>query len=132
MVVKYINKKIQQKLHLSFFTRAPHGKTAIFILQDSIHNFNFDAIEEFANSHFHIINISDLQPWTLDDINSYLTCLGAHYGFCSCVLNFICPRIVTLGCPCHFRNFDYFNQQGGKQLWYDTIDFHKDFNTNDD
>ena len=106
MVSKYIVKKIEYKMHSSFFAGAPHDKATIFILRDSKHKYNFDVLEKFANSHFHIIDISNISPQILNDRNAYLRCSGSHYGFHSCVLKiFASRREMDDGWPCHFQNY---------------------------
>ena len=123
LVSKYIVKKIDSKLHVSYFAGAPHGETTTFILQDSKHNYNFDVLEKFKGAHFHIIDISDVSPRILNDRDSYLMCSGAHYGFHSCVLKLMKSTPITdIGWPCHFQNYLYYNQTTLRG-WWDVIRF---------
>ena len=124
MISKYIVKKIEHKLHLSYFAGIPHKKTTIFILRDSRKNYNFDVIDRFRNVHFHIIDISDVRPEVLDDRESYLVCSGAHYGFHSCVLKLRPSSPVTeVGWPCHFQHYPFYNQVGSSTMgWWDSVD----------
>ena len=125
MISKYLVKKIEHKMHLSYFAGIPHKKTTIFILRDSRHNYNFDVIDQFQNAHFHIIDISDVRADVLDDEESYLVCSGAHYGFHSCVLKLRPSSPVTeLGWPCHFQHFPFYNQVGTSPTaaWWDSVD----------
>ena len=122
MVSKYIVRKIEHKLHLSFFAGIPHKKTTVFILQDSKHNYNFDVIEKFQNVHFHIIDITDVRPQVLNDKESYLMCSGAHYGFHSCVLQLRASSPVTdVGWPCHFQHFEFYNRGPLAVGWWETV-----------
>ena len=140
MISKYIVKKIENKLHLSYFAGVPHKKTTIFILRDSKHNYNFDVIEQFQNAYFHIIDISDVRPHILNDRESYLVCSGAHYGFHSCVLKLRASSPVTeIGWPCPFQHYPFYNQalSAVQQPWWDTVDdlettFHIDDELDDD
>ena len=126
MLSKYITKKIEHKLDLSYFAGIPHKKTTIFILQDTKHSYNFDVIEQFHNTHFHIIDLSDVRPHILNDRESYLMCSGAHYGFHSCVLKLRASSPVTnIGWPCHFQNFAFYNRAPSdiqQQPWWETVD----------
>ena len=126
MISKYLAKKIEHKMHLSYFAGIPHKKTTIFILRDTRHNYNFDVVDHrFRNAHFHIIDISDVREDVLDDDESYLVCSGAHYGFHSCVLKLRPSSPVTeVGWPCHFQHFPFYNQVGTSptKAWWDSVD----------
>ena len=124
MISKYIVKKIEHKLHLSYFAGVPYKKTTIFILRDSKHNYNFDVIEQFQNAYFQIIDISDVTPRILNDKDSYLMCSGTHYGFHSCVLKLRASSPVTdIGWPCHFQHYAFYTQAPSAiQPWWNTVD----------
>ena len=120
-------------MHVSYFAGAPQGKTTLFILQDSKHNYTFDVLEKFQSVHFHIIDISDVTPQILNDRDSYVMCSGAHYGFHSCVLQVRKSSPITdVGWPCHFQNFSYYNQSTSTVAWWDTIDLDANFTIDDD
>ena len=119
-------------MHLSYFAGVTHGKTTLFILQDSKHNYNFDVLEKFQSAHFHIIDISDVTPQILNYRDSYLMCSGAHYGFHTCVLKLRKSSPITdIGWPCHFQNFAFYNQPTSAVGWWDTIDVAANFTIDD-
>ena len=126
MVSTYLLKKIDT-MHLSYFAGVPHGKTTIFILQDSKHNYNFDILDKFRDTHFHIIDISDITPQIINDSESYLMCSGTHYGFHCCVLKaHKSSPITSIGWPCQFQHYTYYTTQVAVGWWH-TIDIANNF-----
>ena len=126
MVATYILKQIDT-IHLSYFAGVPHGKTTVFILQDTKHSYNFDILDKFRDAHFHIIDISDITPQLINDDESYLMCSGTHYGFHCCVLKvFKSSPVTSMGWPCHFLNYTYYATRNAVGWWH-TIDILNNF-----